>query len=260
MKTNMLNWSILTAIFFLSFSLSSCSDDDEDDTPPVTPPAAEVVFPDEFLEAQVKLALGLSADQTIDEQNILALDTLNINGSDDLPGGPISSISDLTGLEAAVNLIYLRFGGTAVTDLSPISDLTNIQYLRMNNTGVTDLSPISGYTTLTYFNANSTIGITDISPLSGNSGLKVAILRAVPFGDAGMSTVANWTTIYRINMRDTGVTDIAVLVELMEQGALLDSTPGAAEAGGADLDLRGLSIDCSLLDPFTSQISNLDGC
>nr|WP_037319788.1 leucine-rich repeat domain-containing protein [Salegentibacter sp. Hel_I_6] len=138
--------------------------------------------------------------------------------------------------------------------------MQNLEYLRFNNTGVTDLSPLAGYTSLTYFNANTVTGITDISPLAGNTGIKEIILREVPFGNEGMATIANFTNMYRINMRSTGVTDITVLGELMAQGALLDTTDGADEAGGADLDLRGLSIeDWSPIEPYLDQISNLEG-
>src|SRR5690606_37639449 len=65
---------------------------------------------------------------------------------------------------------------------------------------------------------------------------------------------------YRINMRSIGVANITVLGQLMSQGALLDSTPGAAQAGGATLDLRGLDVeDWSPIEPYLDQISNLDG-
>src|SRR5690606_17349888 len=119
------------------------------------------------------------ATEEVNTENILALDTLDIAGESDLSGN-LSGIADLTGLEKATNLVYVRFGGTQVTDLTPIKDLEKVTYLRFNNTEITDISPISGYTTLTYFNANTVTGLTDISPLAGNTGLKEAILRDVP--------------------------------------------------------------------------------
>ncbi|CAN5412740.1 hypothetical protein BH23BAC3_BH23BAC3_16770 [soil metagenome] len=132
--------------------------------------------------------------------------------------------------------------------------------IRFNNTDITDISPIAGYTTLTYFNANTVPGITDISALAGNENLQVAILRNVPFGNEGMETIRELTSLYRINMRNTGVTDITVLGELMADGALLDSTPGAEENGGADLDLRELDIeDWSPIEPYNDQITTIDG-
>lgn len=260
MKISTLNTALWAVILMFSVSLASCDSDDEETPTPTPNPPAAVIIPDASLEAQIKLALGLGESDEVNVENILLLDTLDIDAGDDLPGGPLNSITDLTGLEAAANLRYLHFGATSVTDLTPIADLENIGYLRMNSTAVTDLSPISGYTSLTYFNANSATGITDISPLAGNTGLKEAIFRDVPFGNAGMATIANFTTIYRLNMRSTGVTDISVLAELMAAGALQNSTPGAEAEGGATLDLRGLTIDCSVIESYVDQIANLDGC
>ncbi len=241
-------------LFSTLFFAVSCSDDDEPQG------IQEVAIPDPLLLAQVKIALGLGVNETVNTQNILGLDTLNLDASSDISGTTFGDIEDLTGLEFAENLVYLHLGATSVTDLTPIKDLEKISYLRINNTAITDLSPIAGFTSLTYFNANTVRGITDISPLAGNTGLKEIILRDVPFGNAGMATIRNFTVLYRINMRSTGVTDITVLGELMEEGALLDSTPGAAAAGGADLDLRGLEVDdWSPIEPFLEQISNIEG-
>lgn len=243
------------ALFIMIASFSACSSDDDQAGDTIIDDVVEGInFPDAILEREVKLVLGLGDDDEITEENILALEELNIESLDAL------EMTDLTGLEFAVNLNYLRFGETGVTDLSPIANLTNIEYLRFNDTGVTDLSPLSNYTTLTYFNINSTSGITDISPLAGNTGLQELILRGVPFGNEGMATLANFTSLYRINMRGTGVTDLSVLGELMAQGALLDTTPGAEDNGGADLDLREITItDWRPIAPYVDQITTIDG-
>lgn len=254
----------LIAILFLpALILSGCSDDPvSDNTPDPEPePVVELVeIPDEKLLAQIRLALEIEDDVEITKDVMLQLTELNINASNDA-SGDISGISNLTGLETALNLEYLRLSYTEVTDLSPISALENIEYLRFNNTDITDISPISNFTKLTYFNANTVTGLTDISPLAGNTGLRTAIIRDVPMGNAGMETVRKFTTMHRINMRNTGVTDISVLGELMSQGAFLDTTPFAQEEnGGARIDLRGLSIeDWSPIAPYYDQINDKSG-
>lgn len=254
----------LTMMFImLSLLLSGCGSDDPVSVDPTEddPDEIEVVeFPDALLEAQIRLALDIDSDEDITPELMLTLEELNIDASDDF-SGELSDISNLTGLQYAENLTFLRLSYTSVTDLSLISDLENIEYLRFNNTAITDISPISGYTSLTYFNANTVTGLKDISPLAGNTGLQTAILREVPFGNEGMSTIRQLTSLHRINMRSTGVTDISVLGELMAEGALLDSTPGAVETnGGAVLDLRGLSIaDWSPVAPYVDQINEFDG-
>lgn len=247
----------------LALLIAGCGSDNSVSVDPTDdgPDDVEVVeFPDALLEAQIRLALDIGGDKDITPELMLTLEELNIDASEDF-SGELSDISNLTGLEYAENLTYLRFGYTSVTDLSPISDLENIEYLRFNNTDITDISPISGYNSLTYLNANTVTGLEDISPLAGNSGLQTAILREVPFGNEGMSTIRQLTSLHRINMRDSGVTDITILGEMMAEGALLDSTPGAIEEnGGADLDLRGLTIaDWSPVAPYVDQINEFDG-
>lgn len=249
-KTLLFPLFILSAVLFVSCSDSTSADDEP-----------EIVhIPDTRLETQIRLSLGVDETIEITADLMHQLEELNIDGSDDF-AGELTGISDLTGLEYAVNLEHLRLSYTSVTDLSPISGLENIEYLRINNTSITDISALSNYTRITYFNANTVTGLEDISPLAGNTDLRTAILREVPMGNEGMETIRNFTTIHRINMRDTGVTDITVLGELMEQGALLDSTPFAQEEnGGAVLDLRGLSIeDWSPIEPYLDQVSDISG-
>jgi hypothetical protein len=268
MNFNYINLIGLVVMFaLLSVTIFACSDDNSpvsgipvDENDNNLDDVEFINIPDERLLAQIQLTLEIESDEEITPEMMLDLAVLDIDASNDF-SGDLSGISDLTGLEFALNLTYLRLSYTEVTDLSPISDLEKIEYLRFNNTAITDISPLSNFTKLTYFNANTVTGLTDISPLAGNTGLRTAILREVPFGNEGMHTIRNFTTIHRINMRDTGVTDITVLGELMAEGALLDTTPFAQEEnGGAVLDLRGLSIDdWSPIEPYLDQISSLDG-
>jgi Leucine-rich repeat (LRR) protein len=240
---------LLMGLMFMACSSSSSNDEGNE----------PVVFTDVLLEAQVRQALDIGGNAAITRKDMLRLDTLNINAGNDF-GGELRDIEVLTGLEYAENLVYLHMGQTSITDLTPIGGLRNISYLRLNNTAVTDLSPIAGITSLTYFNINTTTGITDISPLAGNAQLQELIMRNVPFGDAGMSTLLEFPVLYRLNMRDTGVTNISVLAQMMANGALQNSTPLAAENGGATLDLRGNTItNYEVIAQYVDNIANLDG-
>jgi hypothetical protein len=261
---NLIGLAVMFAL--ISVTIFACSDDNSpvsgipvDENDNNLDDVEFINIPDERLLAQIQLTLEIESDEEITPEMMLDLAVLDIDASNDF-SGDLSGISDLTGLEYALNLTYLRLSYTEITDLSPISDLENIEYLRFNNTAITDISPLSNFTNLTYFNANTVTGLTDISPLAGNTGLRTAILREVPFGNEGMSTLRDLISLYRINMRNTGVTDITILGEMMADGALLDSTPGAADAGGATLDLRDLAIDdWSPIESYVNQISNLDG-
>lgn len=239
------NKELFFALLFISCSVvfMGCAKDDVDESLLV------VSIPDAALSGAIKTALGLESDASVTRDKLAELTEL------DAQSMGITEVAVLTGLEYAVNLIHLNLGGNQVTDISPIAGLKKIEYLRFNDTPLADLSPIAGYTSLTYFNANTAVNITDISPLAGNTGLQQLILRNVPMGDAGMDVISNFKKIYRLNMRNTGVTDITVLGELMAQGAFLKTTPGAAEAGAdAEIDLR--QNDIVSYDPIRSYVEN----
>ncbi|MEM1350414.1 MAG: hypothetical protein AAGI01_17775, partial [Myxococcota bacterium] len=69
----------------------------------------------------------------------LALETLNLNGSD---------IADLSPLGNATALRELGFNGSRVTDLTPLSSLTGLRDLKFKETQVTDISALGGMTQL----------------------------------------------------------------------------------------------------------------
>ena len=96
MKNYHLTLTILALLFTVLFT--AC-DKDEDDMP------QPVEFANPLVEAQVKARLGLTASEDVTTENILDLDTLDINGSSNLS---LQSIASLEGLEAAENLIYLH--------------------------------------------------------------------------------------------------------------------------------------------------------
>jgi hypothetical protein len=244
----------LPGLMALSIATTSCSKEDENN---VTPLPQDVNIVDPVLSDYIKSYLNLGADQKINTENILSLDTLNMPGESNFT---YAALENLAGLDAAKNLVYVRIGGTMVTDLSPLANLNKVNYFRINNTQVTDLSPLANWTTLTYFNANTATSLADISPLNKNVNLQEMILRDVPMGNAGLTTIRNFTKLYRLNARSTGITDIQPLVDMMAAGALLNSTPAASDNGGATLDLRGNTVDCTLLDPYRANIANLDGC
>lgn len=274
MKKQFLKHSLLALVSVTLLSTTACKKDKDETPQPKTgtetpnngnpgggdKTPVEVTVKDTRLAAQIKTALGLGENDKITEENILKLEKLSLDAEKDL-AGTLSEIADLSGLEKAANLNYLHLGYTKVTDLTPIKDLKKVTYLRINNTSISDLSPIANYTTLTYFNANTAKSITDISPLSKNTGLQEIILRDVPFGDAGMTTFANFTKLYRLNIRKTGVTDISVLADLMSKGGLLKTTEGAAAAGkDASIDLRDLTVaNCDVLVPYKDTRVAIEG-
>ncbi len=81
-------------------------------------------------------------------------------------------ISDLTGLEYAVNLYSLLLGKHRVHDLRPIASLTNLRFLGFNAGPLSDITPLAGLVnleTLTIWRNQ----IVDVSPLANLINLRV---------------------------------------------------------------------------------------
>ena len=110
---------------------------------PVTPPidtSPEVSIPDTNLRAVVRSALGLSEGDTITQQKMQGLITLYAGSS---------GIADLTGLEHATSLGYLRLERNSISDISSLSGLTNLTSLLLYENSIGDISSVAGLTNLT---------------------------------------------------------------------------------------------------------------
>ena len=73
-------------------------------------------------------------------------------------------ISDLTGLEHAINLRRLDLSGNRITDVSLLAGLTHLRVLNLEGNDIRDLSPLAGLKHLTHLNLKGN-AIVDISPL-----------------------------------------------------------------------------------------------
>ncbi len=97
---------------------------------------------------------------------------------------PNADISDLTGLETAVNLQRLDLGleyvsaegrfinNNSISDLTPLAGLTQLTVLDLNGNAISDISALSGLTNLVVLRLGANV-ITDITALSGLTNLVV---------------------------------------------------------------------------------------
>ncbi|MCL0049670.1 leucine-rich repeat domain-containing protein, partial [Peptococcaceae bacterium] len=127
---------------------------------PVDPAPYVVTFVDPNLEAAVRSALGKPTGD-ITKEDMAKLTNLVARER---------RITDLSGLEYAVNLTWLNLWGNQITDITPLAGLTNLTTLHLPNNQITDITPLAGLTNLT------TLGfwgnqITDITPLAGLTNL-----------------------------------------------------------------------------------------
>ena len=142
-----------------------------------------VNIPDRNLRAKIEKALGKVPGATITTAGMATLTWLY---ADD------ANVSNLTGLEHAINLRSLYLDGNTISDIAPLAgltklewlflhynnisdisaltDLTKLEWLSLNNNNISDISPLAGLTSLIQLSlwGNS---ISDLSPLSSNTGL-----------------------------------------------------------------------------------------
>ncbi len=170
-----------------------------------------------------------------------------------------SNISNLTGLEYALNLKYLDLGGNNISDISPVvrlpsltslilgdnitdisavAGLTNLTMLSLSG-NFSSISPVAGLTNLTELVLNGTSNISDISPLAGLTNLTWLVLRGTNNFD--LSPV-------------TGLTNLTFLQ--LTSNAIEDLSPVAGLTNLTSLTLRGDSItDISALAGLTDLTS-----
>ena len=130
---------------------------DTQNNPIFDPDSPVVDIPDRNLRSAIHNALGLDRP-TITQADMLRLEALPAERHD---------ITDLTGIEFALNLNSLGLQGNNITNLAPLATLTTLEHLYLaGNHSLTDISPLSSLTRLKrlYLDFNR---ISDIRPLAG---------------------------------------------------------------------------------------------
>jgi hypothetical protein len=169
----------------------------------VVPAWAEepVFFPDAILKAAVEDALWTLDPTPTDMLELTALDGSN-------PGDSWPSITDLTGLEYALNLQTLELRHHKISDLSPLSGLSDLetvdlwsnrissldplsglshlQWLNVEMNRISSLWPVASLTTLEFLNVHRNL-IVDISPLTSLTSLTYLDLRVNPLNSEAYS-------------------------------------------------------------------------
>ena len=122
-----------------------------------------------------------------------------------------AGISDLAGLEAAVNLRIADLASNAITSLEPLAGLRFLRALDLTDNRVSDLSPLAGATNLRQLHLAGN-AVTDLSPLAHLSQLETLVLTG-----NGVSDLAPLAGLSRLEALDVGgnrVADVASLAHL----------------------------------------------
>ena len=176
--------------------------------------AQVVEIPDSMLRALIKEHLRKYGDVDItveDMESLTILDNARYGSSDYL------GISDLTGLEFAINLQELRIRSGNISDISPVAGLTKLRSLRFDytytvgNDGVEDISPVIGLTNLEILSFREH-SVSDISPVAGLTQLRELYFHYNSIED--LSPVAGLTELTRLGFYRNVVENILPVVGL----------------------------------------------
>jgi len=193
-----------------------------------------------------------------------------------------TGVEDISFISALKDLEYLNlYGNAGIHSLVPIAglgdletlilsqvptkgnldflrELTRLRYLNLRGSGVTELEDLANLIRLEYLNLHSNSGIKSIQPLAGLANLETLILADVPVG-AEIEVVRNFPRLQVLNVRNTGLQDLAPIGELLAHGGLRDDPKRSIAAG---LDIRENSImetagdDYAPVRPYWEQVSD----
>ena len=167
---------------------------------PLTSTAQTVTIPDSNLRAVIEVALGKASGDTITTSDMAALPSLEAIES---------NISNLTGLEHAINLTWLHLRYNSISDITSLSGLTNLTELYLYGNTISDISAVSSLTNLTelYLGDNS---VSDMSAVSGLTNLRTLYLWNNNISD--ISAVSGLTNLTELYLYGNTISDLSALV------------------------------------------------
>lgn len=157
--------------------------------------AETVNIPDEKLASALRKSLNLAEGDEITRSRLESIYTLDISSL---------LISDITGLGAAKNLIYLKASNNGISDISELGNLTELHFLDISqNNLVVDGSPLRALTKLNTLSISGTKirGIGFLGP--------IADAQAQSGGQYALERI--YFTKFFLDRKDYGTMDISVL-------------------------------------------------
>ena len=169
------------------------------DVTTMLPAAKTVSIPDTQLAAAVKEKIGNIKTQPL--LNLREIDVDNYTG-----------IADLTGLEHAYNLKYLRnLRNGKITDLCPLANLTGLTELELLEHQIGDIRPLENLTNLEVLSI-WTNQISDIHPLENLTNLRRLDLGNNRISD--ITTLQNLAHLEKLYLDNNQISDIRALSNL----------------------------------------------
>ncbi len=209
-------------------------------------PPEVVSIPDANLAAVVREALDLAPGDAISQLDMLKLRRLEANGR---------QITDLTGLEYAVNLKGLHLGDNQISDITPLAESTILEGLELYN-NISDISSLADMNNLSDLNLDGN-SVSDISHLA-----KLINLHSLGLGENSVSDISplvGLTHLAFIVLEGNSVSDLSPLVGLTHLAELyLSGNPLSYTSINTlipALQSRGVTIEFDARTPTSVKIS-----
>ena len=186
----------------------------------VTTNTFAVEIPDPNLREAIRETLQLPAGQPITQQQMLLLENFDIEQA---------GITDLTGLEYAINLGSLHAWFNPISDLTPLANVTNLIYLDLTECQIVDIAPLANLIRLQSLHISSN-QIVDIEPLANLTQLQEISLQHNQIQDiSSLNNLIQLEALWLDRNKVHDITPLSNLTKLQRLGLtwnpILDYTP-----------------------------------
>ncbi|MBP3917300.1 leucine-rich repeat domain-containing protein, partial [Clostridium sp.] len=121
------------------------------------------------------------------------------------------NISDLTGIDFAINANYLWLDNNKISDITPLSNMTQLKGLMLSNNKINDITPLSNLTNLISLNICEN-QISDISPLS--NAINMGYLRLKNNQISDITPLKDMTNLISLDLSNNQISDITPLKDM----------------------------------------------
>ena len=169
---------------------------------PAVVSAQVVEIPDPNLRAALAEALNKAPGDAITRAEMETLVELRARSRE---------ITNLRGIEFAINLDWLDLWHNTISDISPLASLTNLHWLNLWSSNISDISPLASLTNLESLHLGGN-NISDISPVARLTNLESLHLWENTISD--ISAVASLTNLHRLALWGNTISDISAVASL----------------------------------------------
>ena len=185
--------------------------------PSFFPDSDPVLIPDASLAAEIRKKRFLAPREPITELDMLSLEKLRVSVAGyydpDCKRKLVNPITNLTGLEHAIRLVYLSLNCNEISDITPLAKATKLRWILLKRNQIRDISPVEGLPILGGLSLDGN-QIRDITPLSK---LTTKRLHSLYLRDNKITEITHLkglTTLRNLGLSNNQISDITPLASL----------------------------------------------